>query len=105
MRANDQNTLHLLGEQAKVTTTGVTNRARLARLHDYLRGLPYNDFTEKGRANICQRFGVSADELAAAVAVMQSPRPGQPTPELLRLIGAAVAPATKHRAEGRGGKC
>jgi hypothetical protein len=104
MRANDQNTLCLLREQAKVTPTGATNRARLARLNDYLRGLPHYNFTQKGCANICQRFGVSTDELTAAVAVLQSPQPAQPTPELLHIIGAAVAPATKHRPKGRDGR-
>ena len=96
MRTNDQIPLSSPRKQAKGTTTGATNRARLARLHDYLRGLPYYDFTEKGRANICQRFGVSADELDAAVAALQSPRPSQPTPTLLRTIATAVG----HHASG-----
>jgi len=66
-----------------------------------LRGLPHYDFTEKGRANICQRFRVSNDELAAAVAVLQSPRPNQPTPELLPTIAKAIG----HHTNGGASKC
>jgi hypothetical protein len=105
MSTSNRMTLNLLGEQAKVTTTDATNRARLDRLKDYLRGLPYYNFTEKGRANICQRFRVSNDELTTALSVLQSHRHSHSTPELLRIIGVAVAPATKHQAERRGRKC
>jgi hypothetical protein len=99
MRANDRDTLHLLGEQVKVTTTDATNRARLARLNDYLHGLPHYNFTEKGQGHICQCFSVSADELAAAVAAIQTPRLSRPTPELLRVIGTAI----RHSHQAKGG--
>lgn len=88
MNTGDRNTLSLLGEQAKVNTSDATTRARLV---NYLRGLPSLDFSDKGRATICQRFGVNADELAAAIA--QQARPGRATAALLRTIGAAITAA------------
>ena len=86
-------------------STTPTKSGRRGSLATYLAGLPSLDFSEKGRANICRRLSVSADELAAAVATVQGPRPSQPTPELLRIIGAAVAPATERRAERGAGQC
>jgi hypothetical protein len=102
MRANDQNALNLPGQQVKATTDAA-NCAHLSKLYSYLRGLPHYEFTEKGRANICRRFVVSPDELADAIAKLQSPRPGQPTPELLDVIGKAVSRPNK--AKGGAGKC
>lgn len=96
MRANDLNTLRLPGEQAKGTTP-----AR-ARLRAFLRGLPSLAFSDKGRATVCQRFGVSDDELTAAVAAL-AVRPGRPTPELLHLIGTAVGRG--HHATRGAGRC
>ncbi len=97
MRANDLNTLSLPGEQAKGTTLTVPDRARLLA---YLRGLPSLAFSYKGRATICQRFGVGDDELAAAVAALLA-HPSRPTPELLRTIGTAVGRG-HHATEGAG---
>lgn len=96
MSTGDRNAFGLLGEQFKSTNPGANDRARLAALRGYLRGLPGLDFTEKGRANICARHHVSPAELAAAVAGLQG-RPGRPTAALLASIGAAVAPATGQR--------
>lgn len=100
MSTGDRNALNVLGEHHKATTTGATNRVRLAALRGYLRGLPSLDFTAKGLANICARHRVSPDELAAAVAELQA-RPGRPTPELLRTIGTAVGDT--HRAPTKEG--
>ena len=94
MSTGDRNALNVLGEHDKATTAGHTNRVRMAALSGYLRGLPSLDFTAKGRANICARFKVSADELTAAVAALQA-RPGRPTTALLRTIGAAVSRTQK----------
>ena len=95
MRQTNDLSLSEPGGPAKDTTTGATDRARLGKLRDYLRELQTTalglDFSDKGRATICQRFQVSNDELAAAVAAVRAPRPGRPTPELLAAIGAAVA--------------
>ena len=100
MSTTDRNALNLPGQQAKDTTRKATNRVRLAALRGYLRGLPSLDFTDKGRRNICARFGLSMDELSAAVAAMPA-RPGRPTAALLRTIDAAVA--TSHRTYATGG--
>ena len=85
MSTGDRNALNLLGEQAKDTTPTATNRVRLAALRGYLRGLPSLDFSDKGRANVCARFGLNEGELSAAVAALQA-RPGRPTAALLRKI-------------------
>ena len=100
MSTGDRNALNLLGEQAKDTTPAAHNRVRLAALRGYLRGLPSLDFSGKGRANVCARFGLNEDELSAAVAALQA-RPGRPTAALLRTIGAAVA--ASHRTNATGG--
>ena len=100
MSTGDRNAFELSGRQPKSTTTGATNRVRLAALRGYLRGLRSLDFSDKGCANICARFGLNENELSAAVAAMQA-RPGRPTATLLRTIGAAVA--TSHRTNATGG--
>lgn len=100
MSTGDRNALNVLGKHLKDTTPGATNRVRLAALRGYLRGLPSLDFSNKGRANVCARFGLNEDELNAAVAAMQA-RPGRPTAALLRTIGAAVA--ASHRTNATGG--
>ena len=100
MSTGDRNALKLFEERPKDNPTGATNRVRLAALRGYLRGLPSLDFSNKGRANVCARFGLNEDELSAAVIVMQS-RPGRPTATLLRTIGAAVA--ASHRTNATGG--
>lgn len=100
MSTGDRNALNVLGEHDKATTAGPTNRVRQAALSGYLRGLPSFDFTAKGRTNICARFKVSADELAAAVAALQA-RPGRPTTALLRTIGAAVGYTKKAKGGAR----
>ena len=97
MSTNDRNTLRLPGEQAKDTAAAA---ARQAALLAYLRGLPSLAFSDKGRALVCRRFGVGADELTAAVAALQA-RPGRPTPALLRTIGAAVAGPNKAKGGAR----
>lgn len=79
-------------EHAKVTTSTSTDRARLTA---FLRGLISLDFSEKGRANICQRFAVSADELDTAIAALRRPRPSAPAAELLYAIGTAVSCTSK----------
>ena len=68
MSTGDRNALNLPGQQAKDTTPAAHNRVRLAALRGYLRGLPSLDFSNKGRANVCARFGLNEDELSAAVA-------------------------------------
>lgn len=98
MSTGDRNALNVLGEHDKATTDG----PRMAALSGYLRGLPSLDLTAKGRANICARFKVNADELAEAVAAQQA-RLGRPTPALLRTIGAAVGHTKK--AKGGAGLC
>lgn len=90
MNTGSRKALNVLGEHDKATTTGATDRARLGKLRDYLRGLHSLDFTEKGRANVCRRFYVSDDELSTAISALQSPRPNTPTPALLHTIGAAI---------------
>ena len=100
MSTGDRKALNVLGEHYKATTVGPTNRVRMAALNGYLRGLPSLDFTAKRRTNICARFKVSADELAAAVAALQA-RPGRPTTALLRTIGAAVGCAQKAKGGAR----
>ena len=104
MSTGDRNALNLLGEQAKDTTPTATNRVRLAALRGYLRGLPSLDFSNKGRANVCARFGLNEDELNAAVAALQA-RPGRPTAALLRTIGAAVAASHHTTATGGAAPC
>lgn len=103
-QTNDLSTLNGPGGPAKDTTTGATDRARLSKLREHLRGLLGTawglDFTDKGRANLCRRFSVSPDELATAVARLQAPRPGAPSPELLRTIGAAVGHQTRPNGGG-----
>ena len=100
MSTGDRNALNLPGKQAKDNPTGATNRVRLAALRGYLRGLPSLDFSNKGRANVCARFGLSEEELSAAVAAMQA-RPGRASATSLRTIGAAVA--ASHRTNATGG--
>ena len=84
-------------EQTKITTSTPNNRAQLAK---YLRGLPSLDFSEKGRANVCQRFKVSADEFADVIATLQRPLRNAPSAELLGVIGIAVSQSAK---QARGG--
>jgi len=93
MSTGDRNAFELSGGQPKSTTAGAPERARLAQLRTYLRGLPSLDFTVKGRANVCRRFGVAEQQLLDAVATLQRLRPSAPSSELLRIIGAAVAAA------------
>ena len=100
MSASDRNALNVLGEHGKDKTDGPTNRVRMVALNGCLRGLPSLDFTAKGRANICARFKVSADELAEAVAALHA-RPGRPTNTLLRSIGAAVGSTKRATGEAR----
>lgn len=99
MSTSDRNALNLPGGQAKDTSATAPPQARLLA---YLRGLPSLAFSDKGRATVCQRFGVSDDELTAAVAALLA-RPGRPTPELLHLIGTAVGHG--HHATGGAAKC
>ena len=104
MSTGDRNALKLFGEQPKDTTPAATNRVRLAALRGYLRGLPSLDFSDKGRANVCARFGLNEDELNAAVAALQA-RPGRPTAALLHTIGAAVAASHRTNATGGAAPC
>ena len=97
MSTNDRHALSLPGEQAKDTAAPTPSQARLLA---YLRGLPSLALSDKGRAHVCQRFQVGADELAAAVAALAA-RPGRPTPALLRTIATAVG----HHASGGEGPC
>lgn len=84
-------------EQTKITTPASNN---LAQLTKYLRGLPSLDFSEKGRANVCQRFKVSAEEFADVLATLQRPRHNAPSADLLGVIGIAVSQSAK---QARGG--
>jgi hypothetical protein len=84
-------------EHAKITTPTSNNRTQLTK---YLRGLPSLDFSEKGRANVCQRLKVSVEELADVLATLQRPRRNAPSAELLGTIGIAVSQNTKHAAGG-----
>ena len=99
MSTGDRNALNVLREHNKDNAPAATNRVRLAALRGYLRGLPSLDFSNKGRATICARFGLREDELSAAIAAMPA-RPGRPT-ALLHTIGAAVA--APHRITATGG--
>lgn len=83
-------------EHAKITIPNSNNRTQLTK---YLRGLPSLCFSEKGCANICQRFGVSVDELNTVVTAMQRPHPNAPNDELLSITGTAVTRINK----GKGG--
>ena len=89
MRTGDRNALNLPVQQAKDTATDATNRVRLSALRGYLRKLPSLDFSDKGHANLCARFGLSEAELSAAVSSLQA-RSSKPTSALLRSIGAAA---------------
>ncbi len=71
MSTGDRNILSMLGEQAKVKKIVASNRTSLSALRKYLRGLPSLEFSEKGQANICQRFGISVEELSATVDAMR----------------------------------
>ena len=97
MRANDLGTFFLLEERVKGNTNEATNRNTLSELRAYLQNLPSLGLSEKGQVNICQRFKVSAEELAATLATLQ--RPSAPNDELLSIIGAAVTRTNK----GKGG--
>jgi hypothetical protein len=97
MTANDQSTFFLLGEQVKGNTNEATNNIALSQLRTYLRNLPSLSLSEKGRANVCQRFKITDAELAATLAKLQ--RPNAPTDELLSIIGTAVTRTNK----GKGG--
>ena len=66
MKVNGLDTL-MPGGQVKVKEAGASNRISISALRKYLRGLPSLEFSEKGQANICQRFGVSTEELNAAL--------------------------------------
>lgn len=66
MEVNGLDTL-MPGGQFKVKEAGASNCTRLSALRKYLRGLPSLEFSEKGQANICQRFGISTEELSAAL--------------------------------------
>lgn len=97
MSTGDRNALNLLGQQAKDTTPGATNRVRLAALRGYLRGLPSLDFSDRGRVHICARFGLNGDELSAAIADMQV-QPG-------RTIGATLVASHHINATGGAEPC
>lgn len=97
MGANDQNTFFLLGEQVKGSTNEATNNIALGQLRTYLRNLPSLSLSDKGQANVCQRFKVSSEELAAILATLQ--RPSAPSNALLSIIGSAVT----HTSKGKGG--
>jgi hypothetical protein len=99
MSTGDRNTISLLEQQAKITTLDALPQVQLLA---YLRGLPTLTFSDEDSARICQQFSVSADELNAIVTVLAA-RSGQPTPELLRVIGAAVRHG--HKANGGAAKC
>jgi hypothetical protein len=94
MSTGDRNALDVLGEHDKDTIVGPTNRVIMEALSGCLRRLIGLKFLYKGRATIYNRFLVTADELAEAMAALQV-RPGQPTPALLHIIGAAVYRANK----------
>jgi hypothetical protein len=98
MRANDHNTSFLLERQDEDTTSSATNRIKISRLRTFLRNLHSLSLSEKGRANVCQRFKITDEELAATLAKLQ--RPNAPTDELLSIIGTAVTRTSKGK-EGR----
>ena len=99
MSTGDRNALNVLGEHLKDTTPAAHNRVRLAALRGYLRGLPSLDFSNKGRANICARFGLNEDELSAAVAAMQARPPYGCLAAHHRRGRSCLAPHQRH---GRG---
>jgi hypothetical protein len=88
MRANDQSTFISPGQRDKGNTKNATNRVDLSQLRAFLRNLPSLNLSDKGKENVCQRFKVSAEELADTLAALQ--RPNAPTDELLSIIGTAV---------------
>lgn len=98
MKTNNQPTSFLLERQDEYTTpSATTNNIALSQLRTYLRNLPSLSLSEKGRANVCQRFKITDEELAATLAKLQ--RPNAPTDELLGIIGTAVTRTNK----GKGG--
>ncbi len=102
MRANDQNTSFLLerrNEDNEDTASNATNRVELSQLRTFLRNLPSLSLSGKGKENVCQRFKVSAEELADTLAALQ--RPNAPTNELLSIIGAAVTRTSKKGGPGK----
>ena len=99
MSTSDRNALNVLGEHYKDTMVGQTNPVKMEALCDYLRGLPSLDFSEKEHATVCNHLQVTADELAEAMAALQA-RSSQPTPALLRTIGAAVYRTNKTKEGG-----
>jgi hypothetical protein len=92
MSTDDRNALNVLGEHDKATATGDSN---LARLTKYLRGLPSLNFSDKGRATICQRFGIEPEGLDTAIAATQQRHSNAPALELLRVIGRAIGHSHK----------
>ncbi len=100
MRANEPTTFFLLGEQVKGTTNEATNCINLSQLRTYLRNLPSLSLSVKGRANVCQRFKATDEELTATLATLQR---STPTAELLGIIGTAVTRTNKGK--GGPGKC
>lgn len=73
MNTSDRNSFGL--GHAKSTDSPSNNRALLAK---YLRGLPSLDFSSKGYLNICQRWGLTTDELAKSIAEIQRSHPAAP---------------------------
>ena len=99
MSTGDRNALNVLGEHNKDTLVGPTNRVTMVAVSGHLRGFPSLSFPDKGRATICNRSRMNSDELAEAMAALQA-RSSQPTPALLRTIGAAVYRANKTKEGG-----
>ena len=99
MSTGDRNALNVLGEHDKDALVGLTNRVIMAAVSGYLRRFPSLSFSDKGRATICNRSRVTADELAEAMAALQV-HSGQPIPTLLRTIGATDYRANKTKEGG-----
>lgn len=92
-QTNDPKAFFLLGEQVKGTPNKATNNIALSQLRTYLRNLPSLSLSDKGRANVCRRFKITDEELAATLAKLQ--RSNAPTDELLGIIGTAVTRSSK----------
>jgi hypothetical protein len=93
VRTNDQYTFFQLGELDKGSQSEADNRIISSQLRTYLRNLSSLSLSDKGRANICNRFKVTAEELTATLATLQ--RPSAPSDELLATIRTAVTRTKK----------
>ena len=81
--ANDLTTLRLAGGQREGTPAAPAGAARTGALPAFLAGLPDLHLSDTGRRNVCGRFGLTNDELTAALAeCAPAPHPAAPVGEI-----------------------